>query len=197
MTPQDGNKQQIIEQLAKFIEDQARLKFQQQIHQHHQKQPIPQEITGPGFSFILPPMTKVDLNRDNNEQIQFAVEPFDSRYYESSDGEETADDFEENSNPMNENVNDFELPAAEEANSKILIPPPMHVNGNTDKILHRAQQKLARNQQQQQQSDVMQKPLQVEFDNTMSLYIVALIAGLSCAFSTGVSSKHSITWNLT
>jgi hypothetical protein len=187
-TSQDGNKQQIIEQLAKIIEDQARMKFQQQIHQHHHKQHVPQEITGPGFSFILPPMTKADYNRESSEPIQFAVEPFDSRYYESTDGdEETADEFEENSNSMNQNVNDSEPPAAE--SSKILIPPPMHVheNGNTDKILHRAQQKLARNQQQQQQSDVMQKPLQVEFDNTMSLYIVALIAGLSCAFSTGVS----------
>lgn len=63
----------------------------------------------------------------------------------------------------------------------------MHVHDSgTDKILHRAQQKQAR-LQQQAASDVMQKPLQVEFDNTMSLYIVALIAGLSCAFSTGVS----------
>lgn len=158
----------------------------------HHKQHIPQEITGPGFSFILPPMSKADFNRDNAEPIQFAVEPFDSRYYENSDGEEAADDLEENGNTMSENINDSELPAAE-ASNKILIPPPMHVheNGNTDKILHRAQQKLARNQQQQQQqSDVMQKPLQVEFDNTMSLYIVALIAGLSCAFSTGVSCNE-------
>jgi hypothetical protein len=184
-TQQDGQQQQILEKLAKFIEDQARLKFQQQIHQQHQNQHIPQEITGPGFSFLLPPMTKAEFNRGNDEPIQFAVKPFDPRYYENNENEEAADEFEENPSSMSEDVNNFEPPAAEGSN-KILIPPPMHVNGNTDKILHRAQQKLARNQQQQQQ-EVMQKPLQVEFDNTMSLYIVALIAGLSCAFSTGVS----------
>ena len=150
-------------------------------HQHHQKQnSIPQEITGPGFSFVLPPMTKADFNRDSDEPIKFAVPPFDSRYYENTDGEEAADEFEEN-----QRVNS-DLRA--DTKNKILIPPPMHVHesGTSDKILHRAQQKLARNQQPAP-PDVMQKPLQVEFDNTMSLYIVALIAGLSCAFSTGVS----------
>ena len=178
---QDGQtKQQIIEQLAKFIEDQARIKFQQKIHQHHQKQ----HIQGPGFSFLLPSVTKDEFNHDNGKPIQFAVNSFDSRFYENTENEESPDDFEENRNVMHENLNDFE-PSAAEGNNKILIPPPMHVNGNTDKILHRAPQKLARNQQQQQ--EVVQKPLQVEFDNTMSLYIVALIAGLSCASLTGVS----------
>lgn len=173
------DKNYLIEQLSKFIEEQARMRFQQQMnHQHLQKQnSIPQEITGPGFSFVLPSMTKADFNRDSDEPIQFAVPPFDSRYYENTDGEDVADE-------ENPHVNsDLRV----DSKNKILIPPPMHVHesGTSDKILHRAQQKLARNQQQA--PDVMQKPMQVEFDNTMSLYIVALIAGLSCAFSTGVS----------
>lgn len=50
---QDGDKHYLIEQLSKFIEEQARMRFQQQIHQHHQKQhAAPQEITGPGFRFV-------------------------------------------------------------------------------------------------------------------------------------------------
>lgn len=187
-SPQD-DKNFLIEQLSKFIEEQARMRFQQQIHQHHQKQNnVPQEVTGPGFSFILPAMTKVDFNRDNEEPFQFAVQPFDPRYYENTDAEEAAnaDEVEDNVNDISERIHDADLRA--ETKNKILIPPPMHVHepGTSDKIFHRAQQKLARNQQQPV-SDVMQKPMQVEFDNTMSLYIVALIAGLSCAFSTGVS----------
>lgn len=182
---QQDDKHYLIEQLSKFIEEQARMRFQQQIHHHQKQHAAPQEITGPGFSFILPPMTKADFNKDNDEPIQFAVQPFDSRYYESTDGDDATDDLDENL--VFENANDPEVPA--EGKNKILIPPPMHVmhESGTDKILHRAQQK-AKLQQQQAASDVMQKPLQVEFDNTMSLYIVALIAGLSCAFSTGVSS---------
>lgn len=158
------------------------MRFQQQIHQHHQKQhSTPQEITGPGFSFILPTMTKAEFNRDSDEPIQFAVPPFDSRYYETVD-DEAVDD--------SDNVID-EIPESEQAKNKIMIPPPMHVmhESGTDKILHRAQQKQAK--LQQQPSEVMQKPMQVEFDNTMSLYIVALIAGLSCAFSTGVSFHYA------
>lgn len=176
----------MIEQLSKFIEEQARMRFQQQIQHHHQKQhAAPQEITGPGFSFMLPPMTKADFNKDNQEPYLFAVPPFDSRFYENTESEDP-DDFEDTSNLVFENANDQEVPV--ENKNKILIPPPMHVmhESGTDKILHRAQQK-AKLQQQQAASDVMQKPLQIELDNTMSLYIVALIAGLSCAFSTGVS----------
>lgn len=180
------DKNYLIEQLSKFIEEQARMRFQQQIHQHHQKHAMPQEITGPGFSFVLPPLTKADFNKESDEPIQFAVQPFDSRYYETTEGEEVVDDFEPN--PMS-----LESDPPAEAKNQILIPPPMHIkdvleSGTTDKILHRAQQKLARSQQA---PDVMQKPMQVEYDNTMSLYIVALIAGLSCAFSTGVSSISS------
>lgn len=135
-------------------------------------------------------MSKADFNKNSDEPITFAVQPFDSRYYENTDAEDIADVFGETRNVVNENFNDAELPI--ENKNKILIPPPMHVmhESGTDKILHRAQQKQAKIQQQQAAaaaSDVMQKPMQVEFDNTMSLYIVALIAGLSCAFSTGVS----------
>lgn len=185
---QQDDKHYLIEQLSKFIEEQARMRFQQQIHHHQKQHAAPQEITGPGFSFILPSMTKADFNKDSDAPIQFAVQPFDSRFYENNaDGDEVADEFDENSNLVFENANDPEVPS--ENKNKILIPPPMHVmhESGTDKILHRAQQKQAKLQQQQTASDVMQKPLQVEFDNTMSLYIVALIAGLSCAFSTGVS----------
>lgn len=177
---QDDNNY-LMKQLAKFMEEQARTRFHQQMnHQHHQKQnSIPQEITGPGFSFVLPQMSKADFNRETNEPIQFAVPPFDSRYYENNEGEELADDFDETRRVSSD------LPA--DIKNKILIPPPMHVHesGTSDKILHRAQQLKARTTQAS--PDVMQKPMQVELDNTMSLYIVALIAGLSCAFSTGVS----------
>jgi hypothetical protein len=181
----------LIEQLTKFIEEQARMRFQQKIHHHQRQHAVPQEITGPGFSFLMPSMTKADFNKDRDEPYQFAVPPFDSRYYENTNDEEVAEVFGEARSAMSENINEPEAPV--EGKNKILIPPPMHVmhESGTDKILHRAQQKQAKIQQQQAAaaaaSDVMQKPMQVEFDNTMSLYIVALIAGLSCAFSTGVS----------
>ena len=124
-----------------------------------------------------------EFNKANNEPIEFAVQPFDSRYYETS--EDVTDDVDDNNaNVISESISE---PDRAENKNKILIPPPMHVHetGPTqDKILHRAQQQKTKNVQPQ--PDVMQKPLQVEFDNTTSLYIVALIAGLSCAFSTGV-----------
>lgn len=171
----------LIEQLSKFIEEQARMKFQQQI-QHHQRQHAPQEIAGPGFSFLMPTLSKAEFNRQQNSPIEFAVPPFDSRYYEQSD-DDAVDETEDSI--VSENVGELERA---DYKNKILIPPPMHVNdaGTTDKILHRGQNKLAAKANQAQQ-DVVQKPMQMEFDNTTSLYMVALIAGLSCAFSTGVS----------
>lgn len=199
----------MIEQLTNYIDQQARRKFQQQMQfqQHHQKQyasAVPQEINGPGFAFQLPQYTSGGFGSVNDD-FEFAVTPFDPRYYEPSP--QNFEDFDE------QNVEDdltldtetgvktasVEVPMNENKN-KILIPSPMHVNDapsssdtQSQRILHRAQQKQLQQQQQQllnKQADVLQKPLQVEFDNTTSLYIVALIAGLSCAFSTGVSIQY-------
>ncbi|CAG9797332.1 unnamed protein product [Chironomus riparius] len=200
----DNDKEYLIEQLSNYIEEQARRKFQQQMQfqQHHQKQyaSVPQQINGPGFSFQLPQYTNGGFGSVNDD-FDFAVTPFDPRYYEPST--QNFEDFDE------QNVDDdltldteigvktasVEVPMNENKN-KILIPSPMHVNDapsptdtQSQRILHRAQQKQLQQQQQQllnKQTDVLQKPLQVEFDNTTSLYIVALIAGLSCAFSTGL-----------
>jgi hypothetical protein len=180
--------------LERLYENWARFKFQKQMQQQHQKPSYPREITGPGFSFIYPSKQ----NQNANLPYEFGVPPFDSRFYEErSDVDENAYEIDDdlydprnrannqndvyisNSNNNNDNDNDAM------SDNKILIPSPMHVNKQPAVgILHRSQvkQKNAQNQQ-----DVLQKPLQVEFDNTMSLYIVALIAGLSCAFSTGVS----------
>lgn len=182
----DDDKNFLIEQLSKFIEEQARMKFQQKI-QHQHRQHVPQEITGPGFSFLMPTMTKADFNRQQNSPIEFAVPPFDSRYYEPTD--DAVDETEDN--VMSESISE---PEPVDYKNKILIPSPMHVNdaGTTDKILHRGQNKFAAKTTQVQQ-DVVQKPMQMEFDNTTSLYIVALIAGLSCAFSTGVSVGSALS----
>jgi hypothetical protein len=160
------------------------------------------EISGPGFTFQAPLTENGDFINESDEPIQFAVQPFDSRFFESYrqdvDMEESVDPekSEEIERPILPVLQQQENPIRAgigELKNKILIPSPMHVHDTASsesqsRILHRAQQKL---QQQQllnkQPSDVLQKPLQVEFDNTTSLYIVALIAGLSCAFSTGVS----------
>lgn len=173
----EDDKNFLIEQLSKFIEEQARMKFQQQFHQ---RQHVPQEMVGPGFSFLMPTLTKAESNRQLSSPIEFAVPPFDPRYYEPSD-----DAVDEPEDVVSETLGERERA---DYKNKILIPPPMHVNdvGTTDKILHRGQNKLAAKAIQAQQ-DVVQKPMQMEFDNTTSLYMVALIAGLSCAFSTGVS----------
>lgn len=184
------NRNDLIEKFSKYLEEQARLRLHQQFNQLHKHHAAPQEITGPGFSFIMPPMNKGHLGRGNGERIQFAIPPFDSRYYETSEDDVLSEYPEVNPNPQND-VRGGEVDVPIESKNKILIPPPMHVNhdgGITDKIFHRAQQKQARTPP----PEVMQKPMQVEFDNTMSLYIVALIAGLSCAFSTGVSCMESL-----
>lgn len=188
---------------------------------HHQKQQfesMPQEITGPGFSFKLPASISTDdFNSAGNEPIDFAVHPFDSRYYEPSSQQLTYDETVDDgkieladdeatieTSPVNPNILNILKAPIYGTKNKILIPSPMHVNelpassassaslqstSDSQRILHRAQQKQQQLQQQllNKQPDVLQKPLQVEFDNTTSLYIVALIAGLSCAFSTGVS----------
>lgn len=203
----DNEKEYLIEQLTNYIDQQARRKFQQQMQfqQHHQKQyasAVPQEINGPGFAFQLPQYSSSGFGSVNDD-FEFAVTPFDPRYYEPS--AQNFEDFDEQN--VDEDLTldtetgvktaSVEVPINENKN-KILIPSPMHVNdapsptdAQSQRILHRAQQKQLQQQQQQQllnkQADVLQKPLQVEFDNTTSLYIVALIAGLSCAFSTGVS----------
>lgn len=141
-------------------------------------------------------MTKINPGlSDNDEPIQFAVQPFDSRYYEQSlpqDDEEIAID-ETPLEPEIITTTKSNVVESGVGRNKILIPSPMHVlessqtSGETQsRILHRKQQKQQQ-QLKQSASDVSQKPLQVEFDNSnMNLYLVALIAGISCAFSTGV-----------
>lgn len=215
-------RQRSSEQLERVFAEWARLRLQKQIHQqhqlkqqhHHQRPPLsslnyPQEVIGPGFSFLYPAVNTKNIEdapQNPNEPYEFAVQPFDSRYYEPSvdRASDSIDDiaaryengdYNIDPNSMigdvfsnnNHNTDDSGAP------SDSLIPPPMHVHGENkqqppDRILHRNQVKQKNVQQQQ---DVMQKPLQVDFDSTMSLYIVALIAGLSCAFSTGVSRMTS------
>lgn len=186
------------------------------MHQKQYASVVPQEINGPGFAFQLP---QYDAANDFtiNDKIEFAAKPFDPRYYEPSPQQQEQQEIYEEIDPQQQqqqqpqNAEDDDLILETESgvksasietpvrNNKILIPSPMHVaplstggDSQSQRILHRAQQKLQQQQQLQflnnkQASDVLQKPLQVEFDNTTSLYIVALIAGLSCAFSTGVS----------
>lgn len=182
-------KHYLIEQLSNFIDQQARRRFQQQIHKHHQKPQHPAEITGNGFSFLLPPaIVKGDFQAESDAPIQFAVPPFDSRYYQENiathdydeENQESLTDAEDSDQTLlNDNVEQISI--TEGNKNKILIPSPMHVH-ESERISLQPIGKEAN-----KQPDVMQKPLQSEFDNTMSLYIVALIAGLSCAFSTGVS----------
>lgn len=196
-------KQFLIEKLSNFIDQQARRKFLQQIQyqsnlqQYQQEQP--QELNGPGFSFELPPQLIKGSNE--NEEIQFAVPPFDSRYYEQIPLLEDVDDDIalglDDEVPVEREVvttaKSNTVVVVGETKNKILIPSPMHVldsqsNDLNSRILHRAQQKQQQIQlqkNQRQENDVLQKPMQI--DNTTSLYIVALIAGLSCAFSTGVT----------
>lgn len=161
---------------------------------------MPQQITGPGFSFELPPPPQISKGLssemgDNEEPIQFAVDPFNPRYYEQSVPQEEEEEIAIDEAPIEPEIATTVKSNVVEGigRNKILIPSPMHVHessqssGETQsRILHRAQQK----QQQllkQSASDVSQKPLQMEFDHSnMNLYLVALIAGISCAFSTGV-----------
>lgn len=146
-------------------------------------------------------MTKINQGlNDNDEPIQFAVQPFDSRYYEQSipqEDEEIAID----ETPLEPEIFTTTKSNVVENSigrlNKILIPSPMHVlenaqtSGETQsRILHRKQQKQQQQLLKQSASDVSQKPLQMEFDNSnMNLYLVALIAGISCAFSTGVGRE--------
>lgn len=196
---------------------------------HHQKQQqyaVPQEINGPGFSFELPPLSNDDYNNENNEMpFEFAVRPFDPRYYEPSPQQQNAYESipesekeeveidESNGEPeIEENLSIENPKIGVKGGNNILIPSPMHVNDllpsssassssiseTQSRILHRAQQKQQQMQQQllsKQASDVLQKPLQVEFDNTTSIYIVALIAGISCAFSTAVRIINNNTFS--
>jgi hypothetical protein len=212
----DKEREYLIEQLENYIDQQARRKFLEKIHLNNQQKQFPQEINGPGFAFLLPQYNPSGFGNVNND-IEFAATPFDPRYYEPSPPQEEQQP--QNFEDFDEQVSDDDLPLESEIGvkstsieaplnenrNKILIPSPMHVNdalssgpllsageSQSQRILHRAQQKQQQLQQQllnKQASDVQQKPLQVEFDNTTSLYIVALIAGLSCAFSTGVSTS--------
>lgn len=208
-------RQRSSEQLERVFAEWARLRLQKQIHhqnqlnqqKHHQRPPLsslnyPQEIIGPGFSFLYPAVVNTKNSEDApqnipNEPYEFAVQPFDSRYYSPSDqSSDNIDEIAARYENADYNIDPNSMTGDVFSNSNnnnddSLIPPPMHVHGEnkqqqTDRILHRNQLK----QKNVQQQDVMQKPLQVDFDGTMSLYIVALIAGLSCAFSTGVSWRH-------
>lgn len=80
----------LIEQLSNFIDQQARRRFHQQFQQHHagkQHGPAPQEMNGPGFSFVLPGNSPNGFLNEN-DPITFAVSPNDPRYYQSTPKEE-------------------------------------------------------------------------------------------------------------
>lgn len=90
ITAVNDEKSFLIEQLSNFIDQQARRRFHQQFQQHHagkQHGPIPQEISGPGFSFVLPGNSPNGFLSEN-DPITFAVSPNDPRYYQSTPKEE-------------------------------------------------------------------------------------------------------------
>lgn len=90
ITAVNDEKSFLIEQLSNFIDQQARRRFHQQFQQHHagkQHGPVPQEMSGPGFSFVLPGNSPNGFLSEN-DPITFAVSPNDPRYYQSTPKEE-------------------------------------------------------------------------------------------------------------
>lgn len=194
-----------LAQLSNIIEEQARRRFQQQQHliymQHQllQKnyQPLPlasQEIAAPGYTyqFSVNPLPPID------ENIQFGVNPADPRYYQPIKATET--NFEENYDDFIEKlvdqpssvVNGVDGVPSYKLKAPMEVKPKNNVSKTRDdlrSLVEKLQQNgqdnaILNSAQYPQRSEVIKK--HIEIDAAFGMYVVALIAGVSAAFTVGL-----------
>lgn len=176
-----------------FIEEETRRRFQQQaerqrLQQQQQYITSPwskpaQEIAVPGFTYQFP-VGKVVIAAPSGggtaQTIPFAVSPNDPRYYEASEtgesfGQQMAADLDQN---YQERPDDYGSPVNVDgltAGSSIKIKSPMEVRPKENAIIN--------NGQYLQRSEVIKKHMDL---NTVDMYVVAIIAGVSATLTVGL-----------
>lgn len=171
---------ELIEERARqrFLEHWQRLKLNRNILQRA-------EVTGPAFTYHTSP---VNFHQNQHNSIEFAVGPSDPRFYDPS-----VDSAYIKTNLEDENAPEQEL---KHTNPNIILPPSpqvikpkLPINANQQSLnfkLRNKEQTSDENLLSQRVSGVVQRP--VEMGGAITMYIVALIGGISAAVTVGLIS---------
>lgn len=199
----------LLAHISSLIEEQARRRFLQQLQLQQQKIYSPllnQDAIMPSlnteFTYEFPSKQIENLNED----IPFAVNPSDPRYYEKTTKhltkQHTENDYDDSSlkddetvktssdgvpylklkAPMNVNPKFLEYPALSSKSRDIMTRE--EINGMLEQLKKDDEKNTGR-------SDVIQKPMDI--DSVMGMYVVALVAGISAAITVGLISL-GIAW---
>lgn len=191
-----------------FIQEETRRRFQhpqlnrkQQnafdspLFDFHWPRPV-QEIAVPGFTYQFP-IEKMTQQSDGSDQsIPFAVSPNDPRFYENTDADpdqqQAALNFGRDYQTMIGGSNaergaDYELPPVgnfDRATSvNIKAPMEIHPKVSNGRRGDTSESAIINNGQYLQRSDVIKKHLDL---NTVDIYVVAVIAGVSATLTVGL-----------
>lgn len=208
----NDNQAYIMEKLYALIEEETRRRFQQPQYQRQQQQqfmrPIQsndplsfenptwsqsvQEIAVPGFTYQFP-VGNVNT-APPGEPIRFAVSPDDPRFYAPSEmdpsgQQQTASNFNNDYQKMTGEKYYESYPGnlAVAPSSKIKAPMEVHpkvsMNGGAIPNRDDSKESVINNGQYLQRSDVIKKHLDL---NTVDIYVVAVIAGVSATLTVGL-----------
>lgn len=165
--------------------------------QPYQPAAPPQEVAVPGFTYQFPGKSIV---HGFDERIPFAVSPDDPRYYETNemDADNQASNLNKDYQDMvvddGNRATDYSSVSNVDGFPSYKIKAPMEVrpkittpgagNSLTDKLqLHGKENTIINNGQYLQRSDVIKKHLDL---NTVDIYVVAVIAGVSATLTVGL-----------
>lgn len=191
-----------------FIEGETRRRFQHP--QFNRKQPIAfdthpfelpwssppvQEVAVPGFTYQFP-IEKMNLasSGGSDATIPFAVSPNDPRFYESTetdqDQQQMAFDYGKDYQTMIGGISGANYGVAinnVDRTPSVNIKAPMAVHpkvgGSNGRRVDTSESAIINNGQYLQRSDVIKKHLDL---NTVDIYVVAVIAGVSATLTVGL-----------
>ncbi|XP_055644473.1 uncharacterized protein LOC129780341 [Toxorhynchites rutilus septentrionalis] len=179
---------EFLRTINELIEEQARRRFLEHLQRFHLNRNIllrtdAEEVSRPAFTYQLAMNDHIELDKP----IEFAVNPGDPRFF----------DHTLSADPIRHNNEPDEKPVRELMNElNVNLPPspqdvkPKHPIYNQQQISNNKMRyneyKLDENTLPQSGNGVIQKP--VKMDGVMTMYIVALIGGISAAVTVGLIS---------
>lgn len=183
---------EFLKTLNDLIEEQARRRFLEHLQRFQLNRNILQrteqeETSRPAFTYQLPLKNNADLDKP----IEFAVNPSDPRFYDNI----SDNDLDVVDKTIDSSGKDYDSEPAHKTNPN-LPPSPQDIKPKLP-IYHHKQKQLDNrlkykepiiedNLMPQRVNGVIQRP--VEMDAALSMYIVALIGGISAAVTVGLIS---------
>ncbi|XP_065094606.1 uncharacterized protein LOC135715125, partial [Ochlerotatus camptorhynchus] len=173
---------ELLKTINELIEERARQRFLEHWQRLQLNRNILQraEVAGPAFTYHTSPLNR---HQNQNDPIEFAVDPSDPRFYNPSvDSAYSKTNFEDENTPEQELLHSN--PIKNLPPSPQDIKPKLPINVNQQSLDY----KLGNKEQRYDVSvsGVIQRP--VEMGGAITMYIVALIGGISAAVTVGLIS---------